>query len=55
MIKTEQRIADFKKQGVKFIDSLPDGWTEIKYATTAPNGYKWVYSPKDGKRALLKI
>lgn len=58
MIKTEERIAYFVKQGVKFITHLPDGWQEIKHATTAPSGYKWVHTcnEKDGyQKALLKI
>lgn len=54
MIKTEKRIAEFVRQGVQFLDVLPDGWSEIKYATTAPAGYKWVQSCK-GEKALLKI
>lgn len=56
MIKTEERIAYFVKQGVKFFDHLPDGWFEIEQATTAPSGYRWIHTFKNEEyqRALCK-
>ena len=63
MIKTEKRIAYFKELGVQFLDKMPEGWKELpKGATTAPQGYKWIYNGKNPfsnvseyKSALLKI
>ena len=48
------------KNGVKFLNSMPEGWKEIKGATTAPNGYKWIFNgksifSKEYEHALLKI
>ena len=58
--KTFSLIAYFKKNGVKFLDSMPEGWKEINGATTAPNGYKWIFNgksifSKEYEHALLKI
>lgn len=61
MIKTERRIAYFKKLGVQVLDKMPEGWIELKGATTAPNGYVWIYNGKcplnfaEYKSALLKL
>lgn len=57
--KTLSFIAYFMKNGVKFLNSMPEGWKEIKGATTAPNGYKWIFNgksvfSKEYKHALLK-
>jgi hypothetical protein len=60
MTKTERFIAYFKNSGVKFLDTMPEGWKEIKGAMTAPNGYIWIFNgksifSKEYKQALLKI
>lgn len=60
MNKSEKRLASLKKQGVEIFDKMPDGWKEIKGATTAPNGFAWIHncqSPFTGeyKHALVKI
>ncbi len=61
MTKTERRIAYFKELGVQFLDKMPEGWRELKGATTAPNGYVWIYNGKsplnfaEYKSALLKL
>lgn len=45
----------------KIYDSIPEGWRELKYAVTAPNGYSWIYNSvsilnqKERKIALLKL
>ena len=57
--KTLALIAYFKKNGVKFLDKMPEGWKEIKGATTAPNGYVWIFNgksifTKEYQHALLK-
>lgn len=59
-MRTEKRIAYFKSIGVKFLDTMPEGWKELKGATTAPNGYIWIWNGKNlfGKeyeQALLKL
>ena len=46
--------------GVPVYDSMPDGWKEIQGATTAPNGYVWIWNrksifSKEFKHALLRI
>lgn len=40
-------------------DKMPEGWKEIKGASTAPNGYVWIWNRKsifrkDFRHALLK-
>lgn len=60
MTRTEQRIECFRQMGVKFIDEMPKGWKAIQGATTAPNGYVWVYNggnPFHGnyESALLRL
>ena len=67
---TIETIFFFQETGVKFVDTMPEGWKEIEGATTAPNGYMWInnaqpvfYKDKAGdiyrndnyKHALLKI
>lgn len=59
MNKTERRIAYFKECGVKFLNKMPKGWKVLTGATTAPNGYVWIWnvkSPfgKEYQHALLK-
>ena len=54
------RLEYFISVGVKILDTLPEGWKELKNATTAPVGYKWVYNRKshfsgEYEHALLKI
>lgn len=50
----------FKKKGVPFYDTLPDGWVINERATTAPHGYVWInnrvsiFSP-EYRHALLRI
>ena len=58
--KTLSFIAYFMKNGVKFLNSMPEGWKEIKGAMTAPNGYIWIFNgksifSKEYEHALLKI
>lgn len=60
--KTRKRIAYFKEIGVRFYKTLPKGWKMLEGATTAPNGYAWIYNGKnpfsDGdeyKSGLLKL
>lgn len=60
MTKTERLISYFKESGVKFLESMPEGWKEINGAMTAPNGYKWIFNgksifSKEYEHALLKI
>ena len=55
MVKTEERIAYFKREGIRFMDVMPAGWVDMKYATTAPAGYKWIWNPATCERALWKI
>ena len=55
MVKTEERIATFRKAGVRFVDTMPAGWIDVKNAQTAPAGYKWIWNPKTQERALLNI
>ena len=45
---------------VPIYDTMPDGWIEIKGATTAPNGYVWINNrksifTKEYRHALLRI
>jgi len=59
-MRTKERIAYFKSIGVKFLDTMPEGWKEIKNAATAPNGYKWIHNCKpffsdEYEHALLKV
>jgi hypothetical protein len=40
-------------------DKMPEGWKEVKGASTAPNGYVWIWNrksifSKDFRHALLK-
>lgn len=46
--------------GVQVLEKLPEGWRYNKYATTAPEGYKWANNGKDYfsgayENALIKI
>lgn len=54
MKKTEERISYFRKAGVRFVDTMPVGWQEMRGALTAPTGYEWIWNPKTQERALLK-
>lgn len=59
-MRTKERIAHFKALGVEFFDTMPEGWKELKGATTAPNGYIWIWNlknpfGKESKNALLKV
>lgn len=58
MIKTQERIAQFRKAGVRFVDTMPVGWHEVEGALTAPNGFVWIRRWNKDKRkydrALLK-
>ena len=55
MTRLEQMI----KRGVVVLDTLPEGWQEVKGAMTAPRGYYWAekrvsrFSPQH-KTALIK-
>ena len=45
---------------IEVISKMPDGWSVIKGASTAPNGFVWVSNKKshfggERKQALLKI
>jgi hypothetical protein len=45
---------------VPIYDTMPDGWVEIRGATTAPNGYVWINNrksifTKEYRHALLRI
>ena len=45
---------------VPIYDTMPDGWVEIRGATTAPNGYVWINNRKsifsdEYRHALLRI
>lgn len=45
---------------VSIYDTMPDGWVEIRGATTAPNGYVWINNrvsifSKEYRLALLSI
>lgn len=49
----------FRNKGVPILDTMPDGWGEIRGATTAPNGYVWINNRKsiftpEYRHALLK-
>ena len=56
---------DYKDKAMKFPDvpiyeTMPDGWVEIRGATTAPNGYVWINNrksifTKEYLHALLKL
>ena len=59
MNKTERRIAFFKREGVKFLDTMPEGWRINRLATNAPHGYVWINNGKpllsgEYDNALLK-
>ncbi|MBO5711658.1 MAG: hypothetical protein J6R47_02365 [Acholeplasmatales bacterium] len=50
----------FTNKGVKVLNEMPNGWSFIQGATTAPIGYKWVNNgkslfSKQYEHALLKI
>jgi hypothetical protein len=41
-------------------DKMPMGWKEVQGATTAPNGYVWIWNrksifSKEFRHALLKV
>ena len=45
---------------VQIYETMPDGWGEIRGATTAPNGYVWINNRKsifnkEYRHALLRI
>lgn len=45
---------------VPIYETMPDGWGEIRGATTAPNGYVWINNRKsifnnEYRHALLRI
>jgi hypothetical protein len=45
---------------VPIYDTMPEGWVEIRGATTAPNGYVWINNrvsifTKEYRHALLRI
>ena len=49
----------FRRVGVPFYDSLPDGWVVNEQATTAPVGYVWINNrksifSKEYRHALMK-
>ena len=56
---------DYKDKAMKFpdvprYDTMPQGWKEIRVATTAPSGYVWIYNGKsifgkEYRHALLKV
>ena len=53
-------LEHFKKAGIDIVDTMPEGWREIKGATTAPLGYMWINNNKsrfsgERKHALLKM
>lgn len=60
MIRTKQRIEAFRMAGVRFFDTMPEGWKVVQFATTAPNGYTWIhncknpFTDKDYMTGLLK-
>lgn len=39
--RTRESIERFKAQGVRFLDTPPEGWHKLMGATTAPNGWEW--------------
>lgn len=47
MVKTQERINELRKAGVRFFDAMPDGWKVLTGATTAPNGYTWIHNCKN--------
>lgn len=47
MIKTKERINEFLKAGVRFFDTMPDGWKVLEGAKTAPSGYVWIHNCKN--------
>jgi hypothetical protein len=51
---------DTKFHDVPRYDEMPPGWKEIRGATTAPNGYVWIWNcksifSKEFRHALLKV
>lgn len=61
MRATSEILNAFKQEGVKVLATIPQGWVVNKEATTAPQGYVWVWNLKnpfkDNKfeHALLKV
>ena len=58
--KTERRIARLKEEGVRFVKKMPRGWKVLHGATTAPNGYTWVWNGRNPftpryRHALLRV
>ena len=50
----------FIELGIAFYCEMPEGWGEIKEATTAPKGYVWINNQKscfsdEYEHALLRI
>ena len=51
---------DIKLPDVPRYDEMPEGWKEVQGATTAPNGYVWIWNcksifSKEFRHALLKV
>lgn len=49
-----------KDNQIKILDTIPEGWKVIEGATTAPNGYKWIYNckslfDKEYRQAIVKM
>jgi len=47
-------------QDVPIYETMPTGWKKLRGATTAPNGYVWIWNgksvfTKEYRHALLKI
>lgn len=60
MKKTTKTISYFMEKGVKILDEMPRGWKVNKGATTAPDGYVWIWNGKslfsgEYQHALLKV
>ena len=45
-LTTEEKLARFREQGVRVLDTPPEGWRVRVGALTAPNGYVWYYNGK---------
>jgi len=51
---------DIKLPDVPRYDEMPEGWKKVQGATTAPNGYVWIWNcksifSKEFRHALLKV
>lgn len=44
--RNKYTVEGFKAKGVKVLNKAPKGWKDLKGATTAPNGYKWMSNGK---------